>query len=1004
MEEQRARLRDMVRSSAALIEAVTAFDRRTQARLPEGQPGGAGRATLSQIRRGLARLDGFGKRGEILVGERSGERLEIPLRSPEASGAAISVPRSAGRAEALSRALRGGTGVMVGRDYRGARVLAAYAPLPGLDMGLVANLPLREIRAPFWSSGLLSGAIGLVVGLAGAGLYLAQITPVWRRLRFREREQRNLLANIPGTVFRCRNDPDWTMEPLSFGAEASTSAYPEALRFRRHYPYARLIHEEDREAVWGRVQAAVAEGAPYEVRYRLRDPEDGIRWIWERGRPVPDPDSGGTFLEGFFTDVTEAEETARSRDRLAQIVESTPDFVGIADAERRLIYLNRAARELVSGSPDGEVRARYLEELHPQWAWAFLSGVAMPQSASGRPWEGELAVLTASGEEVPVVGVVQCHADHRGQPAHYSCHFRDVTEEKVVHRSLRQERDFNRAMTDSLPGLFYVIDEDLQLVRWNQNMERVTGASGKELQERGPLAFIREEDRSAIRQRMREVFEAGENTAEAWVLSRSKPPIPYHFQSRRVTLNQRPYLIGFGTDLTERKAHEVEVARLSYRDPLTGLANRALLVERLGEEVERAKRHQLVGGLLFLDLDDFKPVNDSMGHSVGDEVLKALTGRLIRELRAEDTMARFGGDEFVILLPHLGDSLEAAGHAAQQVAERLQEAMEAPVAVADTSLHLNVSQGISLFPVEAGERADEVLRRADSAMYEAKQAGKGQIRFFRPEALAAIQERLSLGQELRLGILNGELDLHFQPLVELGDGRVSGAEVLVRWNHPERGSVGPDVFIPLAEQNGFIVPLGGWILQQALQRAEAWRRRGMLPRDWHLAVNVSPRQFAHPGFVEQVEGALESSGLPGWMVILEITETVLLEDPSVPNKMAALNRRGIQFAVDDFGTGYSSLINLKQLPVKTLKIDKSFVQDLAWNTQSRTITETILLMASSLNLSTVAEGIETRDQAERVKAWGCGSGQGYLFGRPMAEEDFHAYLRSGAPVLPGLWD
>lgn len=318
--------------------------------------------------------------------------------------------------------------------------------------------------------------------------------------------------------------------------------------------------------------------------------------------------------------------------------------------------------------------------------------------------------------------------------------------------------------------------------------------------------------------------------------------------------------------------------------------------------------------------------------------------------------------------------------------------MAEPIATGEIHLHLNISQGIALFPEEDGEEGHEVMRRADAAMYEAKQGGKGTIRFYRPEIQTALHKRLTLEQDLHRAFAEGELALHYQPFVELADGRLSGAEALLRWFHPERGPISPGEFIPVAEQSGFVVPLGKWVLHRALEQGKAWSETGRLPVGWHLSVNVSPRQFAQPDFVDQVQTALEATGYPGSMLQLEITETILWEDPSVPEKMTALNGMGVRFAVDDFGTGYSSLANLKRLPVDALKIDKSFIQDLGWDSQSRSITEASLLMASMLGLRTVAEGIEAPETANQVREWGCTAAQGFLYGAPMASEDFARLL------------
>lgn len=560
--------------------------------------------------------------------------------------------------------------------------------------------------------------------------------------------------------------------------------------------------------------------------------------------------------------------------------------------------------------------------------------------------------------------------------------------QRAYAESVRQ-RDFNGALFQNLPGLAYLIDESLQFVDWNRNVEVVTGLPGREVAENRPSELFYPEDREFVEARMRQVFQQGAASAEARVHPRGGEPIPYHFEAQRISLDGRPYLLGFGTDISERRRHEAEIRRLSYRDPLTNLGNRALLLERLNQELARGRRHGAIGACLWLDLDDFKPVNDSLGHPIGDEVLKALAQRLSDDLRTEDTVARIGGDEFVILLPELGSGENAAALHASETADRLRRLVDDAFATAQITLHLSASIGVTVFPAGSDDdTADQVLRRADAGMYEAKRAGKGAIRFYRPEFQSAIHWRLTVEQELRRGFDAGDLALHYQPQINLASGRICGAEALVRWQHPERGFVSPVDFIPVAEQSGFVVPLGEWILRQALAQGTAWREEGRLGSEWQLAVNISPRHFALPEFAEVVESALADTGFPATMLTLEITETVLWEDPSVPEKMNALSRQGVRFAVDDFGTGYSSLRHLKQLPVHTIKVDKSFIHDMVWDAQSRTIVETLLLMAANLNLETVAEGIEEREQADLVRSWGCRSAQGFLYGKPTPPEEF----------------
>lgn len=443
------------------------------------------------------------------------------------------------------------------------------------------------------------------------------------------------------------------------------------------------------------------------------------------------------------------------------------------------------------------------------------------------------------------------------------------------------------------------------------------------------------------------------------------------------------------TDISERQRYQREIERLAYSDELTGLPNRRLLLDRLQHAMDRELREGSLGALLFIDLDHFKTVNDSLGHLVGDGLLREVTARLASQLRAEDTLARMGGDEFVVMLEALDSNPELAAEYAAVTAEKLLKSLAGSCWIDGHELSISASIGIALHPFGEQAAAD-VLKQADTAMYRAKHAGRNALHFFAPEMQFAIDQRLHLQSELRQAIQRNQLHLVFQPQLALGTGRVAGAEVLLRWLHPERGEIMPGQFIALAEETGLIQELGNWVLEQACAALARW-----LPH-WPqllLAVNLSPRELRHAGCVERVRACLQRHHVPATALELEITEGVLLEDVEqcIAN-MQALKALGVRFAIDDFGTGYSSLTYLKRLPLDRLKIDRSFIQDLDGDSSGLMLVQTILVIARNLGLECVAEGIESQRQLDMLGEQGCTLGQGYYFSRPLSEADFLSWM------------
>lgn len=435
----------------------------------------------------------------------------------------------------------------------------------------------------------------------------------------------------------------------------------------------------------------------------------------------------------------------------------------------------------------------------------------------------------------------------------------------------------------------------------------------------------------------------------------------------------------------EQKEAEAHIQRLAHFDALTGLPNRVLLADRCQHDISFARRHQQSVALIFLDLDHFKNVNDSLGHRVGDEVLVALAERLTQTVREQDTVSRLGGDEFILLLPDT--DADGAAH----VAKKILQAAAMPFQIEQHELTVTPSIGIALFPKD-GEDLDTLSKCADAAMYRAKEDGRNHYRFYTPAIQAHSDRALILDNALRRALERNQLELHYQPQISLETGQTVGVEALLRWTHPELGSVSPGEFIPVAEGSGLILPIGEWVIRTAVNQLAQWIQRGMAPIT--VAVNLSSVQFRHADLPQLVTRILEDAGLPAQLLELELTEGVAMTHPlAAIAVMNDLHQRGVRMSIDDFGTGYSSLSYLKRFRVYKLKIDQSFVRDITEDPDDKAIVGAIISMADSLGLETIAEGVETEGQLEFLRARGCKEVQGYFFSRPLPAPTLERYVR-----------
>jgi diguanylate cyclase (GGDEF)-like protein/PAS domain S-box-containing protein len=629
--------------------------------------------------------------------------------------------------------------------------------------------------------------------------------------------------------------------------------------------------------------------------------------------------------------------------------------------------------------------------LHPddrQWVLELLDRAR----TEGTGFECEHRLVRPDGAVRVLHARGLAHPDDAGRPATMVGTAHDVTDRNHAQQGLQRLAAVVQASSDAI----YSVAPDWTVTSWNPAAERLFGRPAAEMLGHPITSGWPPEQLEADKPMFERAF-AGEVITDV-------ETIRLHSDNTRVavTVSWSPIKDDAGTiigvsviarDITARRQLEEQLIRQALHDPLTGLANRALFGDRLEHALARGQRPGATVAVLLIDLDGFKDINDSLGHDAGDDLLTIVAGRLQGQARPGDTVARLGGDEFGLLL----EDTTVAG--AMRMAGVLLEALAWPVALRDRDLTPTASIGIA---IAAGEDAEALLRNADTAMYAAKRQGKGRSALFEPAMHASVVERLDLAADLGRAVQERQLLLCYQPEIDLRSGRIVALEALVRWRHPTRGLIPPDQFIPLAEDSGLILPIGRWVLQEACRQAKAWQQQWPATPPLTIAVNLSARQLQHPTIVEEVRAALTATDLDPNSLVLEITETVVMEQLEAAIAiLSELRQLGMRLALDDFGTGYSSLSYLQRLPVDILKIDRSFVAGVAGSTEESALARAIVTLGQTLDLETVAEGVETAEQLAVLRELGCQLGQGCYFAKPLESEAVDELLqREHQPPRP----
>ncbi len=555
-------------------------------------------------------------------------------------------------------------------------------------------------------------------------------------------------------------------------------------------------------------------------------------------------------------------------------------------------------------------------------------------------------------------------------------------------------------LAEGVPSVAYVYEPGVngQCLYISPSIERVLGFTQESWIDDGGLwdRLLHPEDADRVISNELDCARSGEALVQEYRISRADGSFVWIRDEMTVVRgddhSEEPLFFGVFLDVTDRKRMEAELERLALYDSLTGLPNRALFTDRLTHAIGRRGRDAATA-VYFLDVDRFKRINDSLGHGAGDEVLREVAARIQSTMRPGDTVARFGGDEFTVLCESVGGVLEAVG-----VADRLQRELAEPIYAGGAELRLSASIGIAIAEPGDEMNGSRLVEDADAAMYRAKERGGARTELFDMAMRERAVEELSIEQELQRGLERGELRLFYQPIVNLDNGEMVGAEALIRWQHPERGLLSPDKFLPVAEESGLIVQVGSWAVGEACRRLRDWDRLNGHGSSFGLAVNLSARELTHPDVVTTVLNAVRRSALDPHRLTIEVTESTAMADRETGFRaLRELSAAGVRIAIDDFGTGYSSLDHLREMPADILKIDRSFVAGMAANSPDSALVAAAIAMGRALDMQVVAEGIETAEQVTDLRELACPLGQGYLFARPLPPEELDGLLEADVP-------
>ena len=826
------------------------------------------------------------------------------------------------------------------------------------------------------------------------------------KLQASEARLKSLSANLPGMIYRYEHNPTTGYEAFTYLSPGCWQIFgcdPQVILDNAKVAWG-AVHTEDMTTLVESIAETTATLSPWQWQGRILHPDGTQKWIQAMANPEQRQD-GTIVWDGLMLDISDRKEAdlalQAERDLLNSVMSTSVAAITVLAPDGKIVFANRRAETILGLTLDHLTQRTYNS---PEWRATDLNGGPWPDDqqpfyrvlTTGEPvidirhaieWpNGDRRALSINGAPVK---------DAAGQIISLVFTINDITHQMQAERALRDSEAQLRLITDNMSDLVCLHDPDGTYTYVSPSCESILGFTAPELLGQDPYHMFHPEDCDRLRQHSHQRALEGQSIPTTYRIRHREGHYLWLETLTKPIFDAAGQVIGLQTtsrNVSEKVAIQSQLEYDAGHDALTGLPNRALLLQQLDANLALARQHDRPCAVLFIDLDRFKVINDSLGHHIGDELLVAIAHKLRSITRPGDLASRLSGDEFVVLINDLAEVDQAL-----QVADRLLAELRQPFTLNDRDIFVSASIGIALSSTRHQTGAD-LLRDADIAMYRAKAGGKGRYALFDPDMHLQVLRDMHLEEALRRAIEHQELVLHYQPIVNLSNGQITGFEVLARWPHPQQGLISPAEFIPIAEETGLIIPLGQWVLQTACDQFSQWRQRFPAVQAMGLSINLSAVQLRDTSVVADITHLLARLALPAACLTLEITESLLIEN--VDHNLAVLKKlrdHGLKLSIDDFGTGYSSLSYLQRFPFSGLKVDRSFVTHLGTEAEDPSLIKSILALANSLKLDPIAEGVETEKQLEFLQAHGCRYGQGFLFYRPMPADQIETLLTEGAP-------
>jgi diguanylate cyclase (GGDEF)-like protein/PAS domain S-box-containing protein len=755
------------------------------------------------------------------------------------------------------------------------------------------------------------------------------------------------------------------------------------------------VHSEDRHRVTREWDEALGLRRPLETQYRLLRGDGSYGWVHHAAVPINDELGKLSGYLGTCNDITDqraAELKAVAKEaEIRMLADNVPVLIAYFDAkELRCRFANKAYANMWGWDEDS-ILGRTVQEVIGSEGYAAIAPF-IERVVRGETVTYERTIRDAQGNERILEVDLRPQRGEGGRTLAAFVLIHDITRHRRAEQAMRESEERLRKFSEATQ-VGIVFHEDGIVQDCNEALLRLTGYQYDELVGTEIIQYVS----PAFREEALDVVRKGlEHPYESEIVARDGTRIPVEFEGRVLPFNGKVYRLSVVRDIRRRRASQARIDFMAHHDLLTGLPNRALLLDRLDFILATARRRGTQAAILFIDLDNFKTVNDSLGHAAGDALLKIIAARIPNALREVDVVSRHGGDEFLVVLPDLEEDQGPV-----PVAEKLLAAISEPMELERQSISVSPSIGIALFPRD-GDTADTLIKNADAAMYLAKERGRSNYQFFNERLAETAYRALTLETRMREAIRDGAFLIHYQPQVRVDTGAVTGVEALIRWPQKDGGWIEPNDFIPVAEQRGLIRTIGKWVLREACRQNVEWQKAGLAPLP--VAVNLSSVQFRQKDFVREVEEALVETGLAPGYLAFELTESMLMSDTSdMVRTLEGLKALGVKLAIDDFGTGHSSLMHLKRFPIDKLKIDRTFVRDTPDDADDCAITAAVIDLARNMGITSIAEGVDRPEQLEFLRSRGCEEVQGYLLCRALPPDEVAAWLaRPHSGTLSGM--